>query len=331
MKHQIHFLITIDTECDKSADWSIPHPLRFRNIETGVGKLFQPFCEQNGIRPTYLLSPEIIRDSHAADLFRSFGCRCELGTHMHTEFIEPDPVVLPKTTDQFQADFPEAIEYEKMKNMTALFHETFGYAPSSFRAGRFGMGPATFRILSQLGYKVDSSVFPLHVIQTLNYRFNYFDRPLYPYFIEMENTTPATRLLELPMTVHSRFYSSRRPGMRKWLSRSRYSKAFMRRVLPSGYMKVYSLRPSTYSYEAMRMVADAYIQRHQEHDHIFLVMMFHSNELTPGTSPYNNTERDVAAFMERLSRITGYILSKGAGSPTMHEAYDILSGKTLKA
>ena len=38
---------------------------------------------------------------------------------------------------------------------------TFGHAPASFRAGRFGIGPRSIGILDDLGYAVESSVTPV--------------------------------------------------------------------------------------------------------------------------------------------------------------------------
>jgi hypothetical protein len=49
-------------------------------------------------------------------------------------------------------------------------------------------------------------------------------------------------------------------------------------------------------------------------------MMFHSNELKAGGSPYNASEFDVSAFLERLSSSLGYAVRAGWRFTTLTEA-----------
>ena len=59
-----------------------------------------------------------------------------------------------------QGDYPPEIERGKLAALTELFRKRIGYSPTSFRAGRFGIGHDTGRWLFELGYLVDSSVVP---------------------------------------------------------------------------------------------------------------------------------------------------------------------------
>jgi hypothetical protein len=126
----------------------------------GVPERLQPHFERHGVRPTYLLSPEVLRDDACAALFRDLDGSAELGTHLHAEFIEPRASMTAERTDAFQGELPPFVEYGKLLNLTALFCKRFGRPPTSFRAGRYGLGRRTLRFLEQLGYLVDSSVTP---------------------------------------------------------------------------------------------------------------------------------------------------------------------------
>ena len=54
--------ITVDTECDKSVNWTNSNPLSFNSIYQGIPERLQPLFETYSIKPTYFLSPEVIED-----------------------------------------------------------------------------------------------------------------------------------------------------------------------------------------------------------------------------------------------------------------------------
>ena len=63
--------VTIDTECDKSPDWTNSNPLSFKSILDGVPNKLQPLFQAYGIKPTSFLSPEVIQDHNAPKIFLS--------------------------------------------------------------------------------------------------------------------------------------------------------------------------------------------------------------------------------------------------------------------
>ena len=94
-------------------------------------------------------------DEKSVNVFKSFEENVELGTHLHSEFIDPDSNFSTKDTTLYQKDLSYKNEKEKLFNITELFKKTFGYGPKSFRAGRFGISKDTLKILENLNYKVD--------------------------------------------------------------------------------------------------------------------------------------------------------------------------------
>ncbi|MGH7283779.1 MAG: hypothetical protein ACRELY_19820, partial [Polyangiaceae bacterium] len=87
---EIVLVVSIDCECDKGPAWRSRRPLAFDGIREGIGARLQPLFEKYDARPTYLLSPEVMRHAASVELLASIASRAELGTHLHGEYAEPN-------------------------------------------------------------------------------------------------------------------------------------------------------------------------------------------------------------------------------------------------
>lgn len=316
----IFFIVSIDTECDKSVDWSITYPLSFRNIHEGVAEKLQPLFDTYNVKPTYLLSPEVMYNEESVSYFKAIQGRCELGTHLHGEFIDPDKIENPKWTNDFQADYSKSIESQKLANLTNDFRTIFGYEPKSFRAGRFGIGPNTWKILSELGYKVDSSLLPLNIIKTRKAVYNFYSAPVKPFFPDCRDwsnykKTNPCGVLHVPMTVHNWFFQRIPPFMAHKIAVNYKTRYIIRKLFGKLKVKTFSLRPSNPDFETQRTVINRHIDRHDIGEPIILNMMFHSNELVPCTSPYAQTMNDVNLILDCIKTTIEYVLKKWEAHP----------------
>src|SRR5262249_7556575 len=151
--------ISIDCECDKGPRWKSQMPLRFTGVTEGIGQRLAPLFAHYRAKPTYLLSPEVLRDDASLETLRAQRAAAELRTHRHGEYAEPGAYE-PAVTRVVQRDYPEEVERAKVTYLTTAFRTAFDHAPRSFRAGRFGIGPNTIPILEALDYQVESSVTP---------------------------------------------------------------------------------------------------------------------------------------------------------------------------
>ena len=70
--------VTIDTECDKSPDWSNSNPLTFNSVNEAIPQILQPLFESYSLKPTYFLSPEVIEDASCVKILSSIKNNCEL-------------------------------------------------------------------------------------------------------------------------------------------------------------------------------------------------------------------------------------------------------------
>ena len=297
--------VTIDTECDKSPDWSNSNPLTFKSILDGVPNKLQPLFQTYGIKPTYFLSPEVIQDKDSARIFQSIQEECELGTHLHADFIEP-----MKTADNFdgmhsdafQTEFSPSIEFQKLDNLTSLFKSTFNFDPMVFRAGRYAANQNTIKSLIKLGYKVDSSFTPhLKWIGPNGSIIDHEDAPEQPYFTDerdiYNDNNGNGKILEIPISIIKtrKFFSTKH----LWL------------------------RPKFSSFSEMKKVIDLVKEKFSDYEYIVLVMMFHSQEVIPNASPYTKTDLDVENYLKLLNKTFEYAKKSDIHFSTLMEIYSL--------
>ncbi len=305
MNHSdLRLLVTIDTECDKSATWRTASPLSFRAVTEAIPNRLQPLFADFGVRPTYLLSPEVMLQPECVSVLRELK-NTELTTHLHGDYIVPQPKTWDfagSLTGEMQWEYGPELEQAKLAALTELFRQQFGHQPLSFRAGRFGAGPHTCRILRELGYVIDSSVTP-HICWTSRHgdkRPDYRAFPEWPYFVGSDGDISRagdSTFLELPVTIlPANAIPSSSPGKPIWF-RPWYSDAdTMCRVM-----------------EHIAALPPRYGVRRP------LVMMFHNVELLAGASPYPQSEAEVIRYLDMLKRVFERAEQMGIQACTMAE------------
>ncbi|APS00111.1 hypothetical protein [Pajaroellobacter abortibovis] len=287
--------ISIDCECDKGLRWQVQKPISFRGIWEGIQSSLQPLFEHYRAKPTYLLSPEVIQDEQSAEMLMSLGKRAELGTHLHGEWLDPNAFE-PNETDTLQCEYTPEEEYLKLEGLTSLFSSTFSYRPTSFRAGRFGIGKHSLGFLERLGYMVDSSVTPFLDWSSIGGR-TFKNAPTQPYYPSYQSPDHAllapqgeASILEVPVTILPH------PLMHiPWLGS----------ILESR-LRARWLRPTWSSIRGLAHLAQDVIRRNQTLvplRPIVLNAMFHNVEVVPGASPYAQNKREAKAVLRRLEEL----------------------------
>ncbi len=304
-----YLCVSIDTECDKGNGWRLRRPVSFDGVSDGVVRRLQPLFERFGAKPTYLLSPEVLRDEACVEVFRRLAPACELGTHLHGEFAEPG-AHMPDITSAFQRDYTPEIERKKLTYLTDLFVRAFGHQPQSFRAGRFGIGRASIGILESLGYAVESSVTP-HMDWTSSGApgLAFLDAPTQPY--RPDRSDPGrpgnADLLEVPVTIRRRLLNSV-PGIG-------------RRIDPRW------LRPTSCTEAAIvRLAEDAIAdaRRAAPERPAILNAMFHNVEVVPHMSPYAATEEQARGILDRVRALLAFAHREGIAVVGLGDVPEIL-------
>jgi hypothetical protein len=285
---RIFLAVTIDCECDKGMRWHSKSPLRFEGVREGVGRRLAPLFRAYRAKPTYLLSPEVLRDPASVELFARQRGDAELGTHLHGEYADPDAFE-PIVTRDFQRDYPREVEAAKLTSLTSSFRSAFGRSPRSFRAGRFGLGSASMGLLESLGYLADSSVTPFVSWERAGARgLSFRTAPTQPY--RPSRSSPGepgeSPIIEIPVTI--------RPHS---LSRI----PLLGRIFEPRW-----LRPTRTRARALIDVAEQEIRAARSAGTVVLNAMFHNVEVIPDASPYAQTEHEAHAVLNRVASLLAF-------------------------
>jgi hypothetical protein len=284
--------VSIDTECDHDTKWIRANPLTFNSILTGVPNRLQPAFEEVGAIPTYLLTVEVMEDLECVNALRTLSGSYEYGTHLHAAFIEPEKKYYDYAgidSPDFQSSYAPDIEFQKLKNLSELFERSFGYAPTSFRAGRYGANHHSLNSLQRLGYLVDSSVTP-HIRWTEpNGVADFRKAPEQPYFPSKSSESESApyekgRILEVPVTVKPRLIRRSPKWFRPWFA----------------------------SVDEMKGIFRYHLNKYRSSQILSINMMFHSMEVIEEASPYPQTAADVARFIDDMQRTLSWCQSEGA-------------------
>jgi len=289
------FLVTVDTE--EEFDWRAP--LRSSGYTLhALSRLpaFQAFCESHGVAPVYLMDYPVATSGFAADLLRDAvaGGRAEVGVQLHP-WVNPPFEEEVTNHNSFAGNLPPQLEQAKFLTLRDAIAANFGQAPQIYRAGRYGVGPATAAMLRRHGIAIDTSV---------RARFDYAAiggpdfgaLPVRPWWVG-----GAGGLLELPPTtvfagrmrrhgaaIYPRLW--RVPWLRGALSRARLLERIP--LTPEGTTVAEAAR-------GIRAAVDEGIP--------VLVLSFHSPSLQPGHTPYVRSEADVGALHDWLRTVFGLL------------------------
>ena len=286
-----YLCVSIDTECDKGPAWRSRRPMTFEGVHVGIVQRLQPLFASYAAKPTYLVSPEVIRDSQSAEELKAIGASCELGAHLHGEYAEPGAWE-PEVTRDFQRDYEGDVEKRKLTYLTDQFIRAFEHQPVSFRAGRFGIGRRTIGILEELGYGVESSVTPnVDWSDQGSPGLSFAGAPTQPYHPDRDDPgrPGESSLLEIPITIRRRLLNSL-PGIGKKLE-PRW------------------LRPTWTSGDALVRLAEDEIgeaRRTTPGRPVVINAMLHNTEVIPNASPYADGEGDARAILDRLRVLLAY-------------------------
>jgi hypothetical protein len=312
-----YLVITIDTEIDSPR--SKPEfPYTLKNIKA-LPKLQRIFKKYNA-RPTYLITYPVSQNKESVGIFNEFlkTDEIEIGAHLHPWTNPP----LGSEKERLEQTYPHnsELELKKLINLTKAIEKSFSKKPLSYRAGRYGFDEESLNHIEQLGFLVDTSITP-----TVNWSFDggpnfaSFDTNN-PYFLDRKDIRKEglSPVLEVPISII----------INKSLPRS-LEKIYCNLPLElksvfkkAGLIKTIWLRPSVSSFLDMKFISNLLLERQSP----VLNMMFHSNEIMPGTSPYIKTEMELDRFFFDLEAILDYLLyQKKVKSKTLSELYNIFS------
>jgi hypothetical protein len=298
-------VVVVDTEAE--FDWEREQPRRAMGV-TSVKRQAQTqlIFERYRVRPTFVLdypvssTPEgyeFIRDLHRSGA-------CEIGAHLQPWDTPP---FVEQATDEnsYPGNLPYELEREKLTQLTRIIGENIGVQPRIYKAGRYGVGPATAQILAEFGYEIDVSVVPG---TDLSRKFGPdFSRcGARPYWF---GTGPA--LLEIPLSIGYTGLLARSGPMAYVLTMNERLKALhVPGILAHlGLVERITLTPEGISFAEQRRLTRALLRN----GHRVFSFTYHSPSLAPGNTPYVRSEADLRAFLRRIEQYLDFFMGELGG------------------
>jgi len=294
------FIITIDTEEDNWARYSVSDNPVY-NIERIVclQKLFDRF----DAKPTYLITYPVATNPKSIKILKRIldDGNCEIGMHCHPWNTPPfDKNIVIREQDTMLCNLPKELVFAKLAELHETICRNFGCTPVSFRAGRWGYGPAVSSALCCLGYRVDTSVSP-YIDWSFCHGPDYSEisPSLFRFDIEgVHFKKERGLLLEVPATVgflQKNFSACQR--ICKLLERPLGRKLRIKGILDKlGVLNKVWLSPELADVKSLILLAN----RMELNNFPCINFTFHSTSLLAGLSPFVTEKREETIFFDRI-------------------------------
>ena len=301
-------VVVIDTE--EEFDWS--KPLSRANTATrsieDQGLAAEVFA-RHGVVPTYVIDYPVATHDDAIRVLRTFqdSGRCEIGAHLHP-WVNPPHTERVTSYNSYPGNLPPTLEREKIQRLTDAITENFGQRPTVYKAGRYGVGPATGEILEDLGYDVDASVVP-YTEFTADGGPDFRHFGFKPFWFGRRR-----RLLEIPLSVgFAGGLRSLGPGLYPSLACPMGVKLHIPGVLARlNLLERIRLTPEGESEGAHRRVTRALLECGCR----VFSLTFHSPSLRAGMTPYVHSRVDLDRFLHAIDAYLRFFMDELGGRPT---------------
>lgn len=280
------FTLTIDTE--EEFDWSKPLDRTSHRLDH-IPRLakFQQFCEGMGVVPIYLIDFPVASDPRCAEVLGDAvkAGRAEIGVQLHP-WVNPPHEEHVNVHNSFAGNLPRDLERAKFRKLRDTIEAAFGVGPQIYRAGRYGVGPATAGILSEAGIAIDTSVRSLFDYSSTGGP-NFRDLPQRPWWVDRRNG-----LMEMPLTtVYAGPLREFGPAAYPRMWRIPRMRGALARL---GLLERIALTPEGITLEEAIRGIDVAVDSNLP----LLVFSFHSPSLRPGHTPYVRSEEDLDRFYD---------------------------------
>jgi hypothetical protein len=268
----------------------------------------QGYFEAAGVVPIYYVDAPVAADERAAAILGGAQAagKAHIGAHLHP-WVTPPFVEDVNRRNSYAGNLPEEVERAKLRHLTDLIEQRLGVRPFAYRAGRYGIGPNSLRILAEEGYRVDSSVRSL-----FDYRddggpdFRWAD-------YHCGWVGPAGKLLELPLTTVFTGHAGR---FGRQVFAQIESLTTLRALLArSGMIERIPLTPegcpADKACEGIDAALDCGIR--------LLSISFHSPSLQPGHTPYVRTPTDLVSFYGWFDIVLNHAAKRGVSPANLDQ------------
>jgi hypothetical protein len=289
--------LVVIVDAEEEFNWDAPFSRTNYSVKTMAAQhRAQQIFARYGVVPTYAVDfPVATQEDGYKPLLEFIQSRtCEVGAQLHPWVTPPFEEEISER-NSFASNLPADLERRKIQQLTDMIERNFGQRPKLYRAGRYGAGRNTPRILAELGYEIDCSVLP--GLRTGSSGPDYSGGISRPYWLG-----PTRTILELPVTVGTigvvRDLGDRLYGkISTPIGRGFKLPAIMARL---GLLERFRLTPEGTTLEEAQRLTRAMLQA----GHRVFAVSYHTPSLVPGHTPYVQSQQDLATFLHWLE---GYL------------------------
>ncbi len=293
------FMLFVDTE--EEFDWDAPFSRTGHGVTAFDGMVRgQAYFTSAGVRPVYVTDYPVIDDDAAAGMMAQWVAddSADIGAHLHP-WVNPPHVEDVTAANSYVGFLPEAVERAKLAALCERIEQRFGARPIAYRAGRYGVGPNSARLLEDAGFQLDTSV---------RSRF-YYGRQYGPDFRGLPQNPywagPTRSLVELPLSTA--FTGLLRAGGETLYQRAQAMGPLAGALSRARMLSRVPLTPEGISAAEAVAAIDALIEEGVR----VLNFSFHSPTLEPGHTPYVRTEADRTAFYAWWDIVLNHLAKRG--------------------
>jgi glycosyltransferase involved in cell wall biosynthesis len=299
-------ITTVDAEED--FDWNRPFSRAWTDVTSMRSQhLAHRIFERYGVVPAYMVDFPVASQDEGRGPLRELvqSGLCDIGAQLHP-WVTPPYVEYVSSHNSYVGNLPPALEFAKVQRLTEELQAAFGVAPRIFRAGRYGVGPNTGRVLAHFGYQADCSVIPYWDFGGQGGP-DFWDMTARPFWIDPDRT-----LLELPVSAA---LVGRGAHMPRHLKATLFGRKSEWTGLPSvlarlGLLERIKLTPEGITIEEAKRLARVMVDA----GHKVFVMTYHTPSLEPGNTPYVRTQRDLETFLRWLEEFYDYFTTELGGA-----------------
>lgn len=301
------FMLFVDTE--EEFDWNAPFSRTGHGVTALAGMARgQAYFAAAGVRPVYVTDYPVVDCDAAAAMMGQWVAdgAADIGAHLHP-WVNPPHVEDVNAANSYAGSLPETVERAKLEALCRRIAERFGARPIAYRAGRYGVGPNSARLLEDAGFRLDSSV---------RSRFDYSPQlgpdfcglPQHPYW-----AGPDRALVELPLSTA--FVGLLRGGGERLYRAAQTMGPLAGALSRARMLSRVPLTPEGISASEAIAAIDALLAEGVR----VLNFSFHSPTLEPGHTPYVRDESDRAAFYGWWDAVLDHLARRGVMAASLDQ------------
>jgi hypothetical protein len=213
-------------------------------------------------------------------------------------WVNPPFVEAVNTANSYANNLTPELEREKLHSLYNLVSSVFKLTPNIYRAGRYGAGANTLKVLEELGIDFDTSV-RSNFDYSADAGPNFALEPVQPYWVQNRS------LIEIPVTtIFGGALRKMGPALFGGVFNSPISRSLLSRT---ALLERITLTPEGIPVEKALQAIELALESGVG----ILNFSFHSPSWTPGFTPYVRNNEDLEKFYSWWEQIFAYLDTRG--------------------